>query len=313
MKRNALLLLMIAAGAVLLLYPAFSDQWNKRHQSGVILDYVSEISEMDDSTYASVLEYAREYNRKLAGQGTHFTMTEEEKGGYREALNLSEDGLMGFITIDPIGVQLPVYHGTDKNVLQVGAGHVEWSSLPVVQELSAGKQNDTAPDAVYGSHCVLSGHRGLPGSRLFTDLDRLQEGDRFSLTVLNETIEYAVDQIRVVTPDDVSELGIIPGMDLCTLVTCTPYGINTHRLLVRGRRMQTDLTEWKTAGSGDNGGKKNMVGIADAIRSADLPAFTDRIMETDPAWLILEALAAVLAVFFAGVYAYRRRRWLCNA
>lgn len=149
-------------------------------------------------------------------------MTKEERKEYESLLNVSENGIIGYIEIPVINCSLPIYHGTDETVLQIAVGHIEGSSLPV---------------GGLGTHCVLSGHRGLPSAKLFTNLDKLSEKDTFYIRVLNETLTYEVDQIRIVEPHEVEALEIEPGKDYCTLVTCTPYGINTHRLLVRGHRI----------------------------------------------------------------------------
>ncbi len=156
-------------------------------------------------------------------RSAEFTLSEEQYAEYLELLNVSGLGIMGYIEIPEISVRLPVYHGTDESVLQIAVGHLEWSSLPVGGE---------------SSHCVLSGHRALPSAKLFTDLDKLREGDIFMLRVLDEVLTYEVDKISIVEPSQVSALQVIEGEDLCTLVTCTPYGINTHRLLVRGHRIE---------------------------------------------------------------------------
>jgi sortase A len=217
-----ILIVILIAGLSLLLYPSVSDFWNARHQTRVIGNYAASVAGMDDQEYEERLSKAEEYNRKLAKKGNHYTLTEEELTEYESLLDVSGDGMMGYIEIPSIHCTLPIYHGTEEKVLQVGAGHIPGSALPVGGS---------------GTHCVLSGHRGLPSSKLFTDLDMLIEGDVFTLTVLKETFTYEVDQIRIVEPDDLSELDNEPGQDYCTLVTCTPYGINTQRLLVRGHRI----------------------------------------------------------------------------
>lgn len=224
-----LLVFMLLAGISLLLYPSFSNWWNSFHQSRAVSTYTENVSHIDDSEYEQMLEDAARYNEGFARTGIRWQMTEPEKEEYEGLLDVSGIGIMGYIEIPRIDVTLPVYHGTEENVLQTAVGHLEGTSLPV-----------GGP----GSHCVLSGHRGLPSARLFTDLDRLTNGDTFMLNILDEVLTYEVDQIRIVLPDDLSDLAIEDGRDYCTLVTCTPYGINTHRLLVRGRR-----TETKRAGS----------------------------------------------------------------
>jgi sortase A len=182
------------------------------------------VSHIADDEYEQVLGEAKRYNDTIAETGIRWQMTEQQKEEYENLLDISGNGIMGYIEIPRISVLLPIYHGTDDAVLQTAAGHLEGSSLPVGGE---------------GSHCVLSGHRGLPSAKLFTDLDKLTNGDTFMLNVLDEVLTYEVDQIRIVLPSDLSDLTIEEGKDYCTLVTCTPYGINTHRLLVRGRRIET--------------------------------------------------------------------------
>jgi sortase A len=192
------------------------------HQTQAVVDYSETIATLDENQYADILAQARAYNKKLAQQGyTSFNLDEEELAEYESMLNV--DVVMGYIEIPTIRVVLPIYHGTSEEALAAGVGHVEGSSLPIGGE---------------STHCVLSGHRGLPQSKLFTDLDKLVVGDVFMLRVLDETLTYEVDQIRIVEPDDIDDLAIVPGEDYCTLVTCTPYGINTQRLLVRGHRIE---------------------------------------------------------------------------
>ena len=208
-------------GVGLLAYPTFSDYWNHLHQSRAVISYVDDVANMQAADYERILKSAHEYNAALSEHGMRWTLTDEEKASYNEELNIVGSGIMGYINIPKIHVTLPIYHGTDEAVLQRFIGHLEGSSLPVGGE---------------GSHCLLSGHRGLPSARLFTDLDKLREGDTFTMTVLNETLTYEVDHIWIVEPEDLSYLQIEKGKDLCTLITCTPYGINSHRLLVRGHR-----------------------------------------------------------------------------
>ena len=220
---TALLILMLVAGLSLLLYPTVSDYWNSLHASHAVANYAEEVQNLDAEKYGQMLADAREYNQTLLGRETEFALTEEQKAEYDSLLDLNGTGIMGYIEIPAIDVSLPIYHGTDDAVLQVAVGHLEWSSLPVGGE---------------GTHCVLSGHRGLPSAKLFTNLDKLSEGDTFIIRVLNEVLTYEVDQILIVKPDDTDALKPQEGEDLCTLVTCTPYGINSHRLLVRGHRIE---------------------------------------------------------------------------
>ena len=217
-----LLVLVFLTGVALLLYPTFADWWNSFHQSRAVASYMDSVSEMDTERYEEILAEADAYNQKLVETGIIWTLDEEQLEEYNKQLNINESGIMGYIDIPKISITLPVYHGVDEAVLQVAIGHIAGSSLPV------GGEN---------THCIVSGHRGLPSARLFTDLDKLVEGDTFTMTVLNRTVTYQVDQVRIVEPTDVSDLQIVEGKDYCTLVTCTPYGINTHRLLVRGHRV----------------------------------------------------------------------------
>ena len=211
------------AGIGLLVYPSLADYWNSFHQSRAVMTYAEHVADMQTDEYERFLNSAREYNSALAETGIKWGLTDEEKTAYNEELNIDGSGIMGYIKIQKIQVTLPLYHGTDEAILQTSIGHLEGSSLPVGGE---------------GTHCLLSGHRGLPSARLFTDLDQLREGDTFTMTVLNETLTYEVDHIWIVEPEDLSHLQIEEGKDLCTLITCTPYGINTHRLLVRGHRIE---------------------------------------------------------------------------
>ena len=229
MKRKAnhittiVLVLILLVGLSLLLYPSVSDYWNSFHSSRAISAYAEDVANLDEAQYEEMWSAARAYNRALAERSTNFALSDAQKEEYEKLLDISGVGIMGYLEIPELNMSLPIYHGTEESVLQIAAGHLEWSSLPVGGERS---------------HCVSSGHRGLPSAKLFTDLDKLQEGDVFVLRVLDEVLTYEVDQIRVVEPSQVSDLEIVEGSDLCTLVTCTPYGINTHRLLVRGHRIE---------------------------------------------------------------------------
>lgn len=220
---TAFLVLLLLAGVSLLLYPSLSDYWNSMHQTRAIASYAETVSQLDTAQYDEMWKAAQDYNRLLAQRETAFALTDEQKAAYESLLDVSGLGVMGYIEIPEIDCSLPIYHGTEESVLQVAVGHLEWSSLPVGGE---------------GTHCVLSGHRGLPSAKLFTNLDKLAVGDTFLLRVLDEVLTYEVDQILIVEPEQVDALGIVPGEDYCTLVTCTPYGINTHRLLVRGHRVE---------------------------------------------------------------------------
>ena len=216
------LFLILLIGLSLLLYPSFSDWWNSFHQSRAISTYSQEVANIDNEMYEEIWEDAWEYNRSLVGMGNHFILGDEQKAQYENLLNIGGNGIMGYVEIPNIDAMLPIYHGTAESVLQIAVGHLDWTSLPV---------------GGTSSHCVVSGHRGLPSARLFTDLDQIEEGDIFLFHVLDEVLTYEVDQIRIVEPHEIDELLIQEGKDLCTLVTCTPYGVNSHRMLVRGHRI----------------------------------------------------------------------------
>ena len=216
------LLLVLLTGLSLLLYPTFSDYWNSFHQSRAIAGYVEDVAGLDEARYDALWQAAQAYNEKLPGTVANHALTEAQREEYDSLLDVSGTGIMGYVEIPSIQCTLPVYHGTNEGVLQIAAGHLEWSSLPVGGE---------------GTHCVISGHRGLPSARLFTNLDKLVVGDVFMLRVLDEVLTYEVDQILIVEPQETAALEIEEGKDYCTLVTCTPYGVNTHRLLVRGHRV----------------------------------------------------------------------------
>lgn len=217
------LLAVMAVGIGLLAYPAASDWWNGLHQSRALSGYANAISHISEQDYTDLLNAAREYNSRLASGQQDLESDEDAYLEYEGLLDPAGTGVMGYVEIRKIGVKLPIYHGTADNVLQVAVGHLYGSSLPVGGE---------------STHVCVSGHTGLPKAMLFTDLTELADGDTFTLSVLNETLTYQVDQIKVVEPTDVSDLKIIPGQDYVTLITCTPYGVNSHRLLVRGHRIE---------------------------------------------------------------------------
>lgn len=219
-----LLILILLAGLSLLLYPSFSDYWNSFHQTRAIASYAEEVANLDDDKYEQLWNDARDYNTSLLTRDNAYLLSEEQRQEYESLLDISGLGIMGYIEIPSINVSLPIYHGTEESVLQIAVGHLDWTSLPVGGE---------------STHCVLSGHRGLPSAKLFTNLDKLAEGDVFLIRVLDEVLTYSVDQILIVEPQETQDLQIVPGKDYCTLVTCTPYGINSHRLLVRGHRVET--------------------------------------------------------------------------
>lgn len=222
-RSTIILVLIFIVGLSLLLYPSLSDYWNSFHQSRAIATYAEAVADLDDVDYEKMWQEAEEYNEQLKNKTNRWIMTEEEEEEYNRILDVGGTGIMGYIEIPEIKVSVPIYHGTDEGVLQIAVGHIPGSSLPI-----GGK----------GTHSVISGHRGLPSAKLFTNLDELKEGDIFMIRVLDETLTYEVDQIRIVEPDDLTSLEIDPEQDLCTLVTCTPYGVNTHRLLVRGHRIE---------------------------------------------------------------------------
>lgn len=220
---SIILVIMFIIGLCLVLYPSIADYWNHRVQSRAIVDYEAALKNMSKEDYSAYFAAADEYNARLRAIKFPF-MYFDQIEGYNDILNVSGTGIIGYLDIEKIGVQLPIYHGTSKSVLNSAAGHLEGSSLPCGGE---------------STHSAISAHRGLPSAKLFTDLDKLEIGDTFVITVLDRVLTYEVDQILRVLPNEVDSLYVTPGEDHCTLVTCTPYGINTHRLLVRGTRIET--------------------------------------------------------------------------
>lgn len=217
-------------GLCILLYPTISDFWNEKRQSQAIMDYDSLLADLKPEDYTEHFKKAEDYNRKLRLISSPFIGYSTLDKEYYSTLDVNGDGMLGYITIEKIKVQLPIYHGTSDKVLNSAAGHVEGSSLPI-----GGKS----------THSVLSAHRGLPSAKLFTNLDKMEIGDVFTITILNRTITYQVDQILIVLPDKIEEMQVKNGEDYCTLLTCTPYGINTHRMLVRGTRIENIEEEKK--------------------------------------------------------------------
>lgn len=215
------LVLIMLIGATIFLYPSISDWWNSMHATQAISGYVNAVESMTEEEKEAIFAKAKEYNEALSN-GINFQVSEEQYAEYASILDITGTGIMGYIQIAAIGVNLPVYHGVDEGVLQIAVGHIPGSSFPIGGERT---------------HAVMSGHRGLPSAKLFSDLDKLSEGDTFTVTVLDETITFMVDQIRIVLPDETDELGIVEGKEYCTLVTCTPYGVNSHRILMRGHRI----------------------------------------------------------------------------
>ena len=216
-----LIIVMFIVGLSVLLYPAISNYINSKHASRAINDYSEKTDKTDSESIAKLFEKAEAYNKKLSEEPSAF-FSPDKVGNYDSTLDITDTGIMGYIDIDRIGVELPIYHSVEEDMLQMGAGHLEGTSLPI-----GGRS----------THCVLSGHRGLPSAKLFTDLDDLEIGDEFYITVLNRKLTYRIDQIKTVLPNETDDLQIVSGKDYCTLMTCTPYGINTHRLILRGVRV----------------------------------------------------------------------------
>lgn len=240
-----LLCIVLLAGVCIMAYPTVSDLWNERHATRSIASYIEQVDNTSQAVKEELLQEADDYNRTL-DLGVHFKLDEEAYARYESVLDITGTGIMGYIQIPSIHVNLPVYHGTDEAVLQIAAGHLAGSSLPT---------------GGTGTHAVISGHRGLPSARLFTDLDRLVEGDIFMVTVLDRVCTYQIDQIHTVLPEEISDLAIEEGKDYMTLVTCTPYGINTHRMLIRGHRI----------GTTESGG--SLIVTAEAVRVAPIIVF----------------------------------------
>lgn len=222
---NLILVMILLLGVGLLLYPSVADYWNSFHQSRAIASYAEAVANINDDEYTRILDEAKAYNRKLAEDGINWTPKLEEMREYEKVLDITGTGIMGYIEIERIKCYLPIYHGVDETVLQRAIGHIAGTSLPV--------GGDT-------SHSVLSGHRGLPSAKLFSELDKVEKGDRFIIRCLDEMMTYEVDQILIVLPHELESIRMEADMDYVTLVTCTPYGVNSHRLLVRGHRVEND-------------------------------------------------------------------------
>ena len=221
LSNRALILIMII-GALIIAYPSFSDWWNSFHQTRAIASYVDAVANLNKEDYERMFAEAEAYNKTLIDKSDRYHLSEEEKKEYEKILDVTGTGIMGYVEIPKIHISYPIYHGTDEAVLQIAIGHIEGSSFPV---------------GGIGTHSAISGHRGLPSARLFTDVDRLIEGDTFMIQILDRTITYEVDQIHTVLPEELDDLKIDPEKDYCTLITCSPYGINSHRLLIRGYRV----------------------------------------------------------------------------
>ena len=225
---NWVLIGIMILGLAILGYPSFADWWNNYHQAQSIHNYVRAVTSMNTEDYDRFFAEADEFNAWLRTQSNRYVMSDETKERYSKTLDVTGTGIMGYIDIPKVNISYPLYHGTNEEVLQTAIGHIEGTSLPV-----GGK----------GTHSALSGHRGLPSARLFTDIDQLVVGDTFMLQILDRTLTYEVDLVSVVLPEELQHLEIDPEQDYCTLVTCTPYGVNTHRLLVRGHRVENAAAE----------------------------------------------------------------------
>ena len=228
---TGLAVIMLIIGLSLLLYPTVSNQLQSEGHQRAIYNYLESVSMLSDEDYTQIIEEAQAYNAELCQHHLSLQLFyPEQLERYWQCLNVAGNGLMGYIDIDKVKIHLPIYHGTAEEVLQVGVGHLEGTSLPVGGETA---------------HTLLSGHRGLPSALLFTNLDKLELGDVFTLIVLDEAYRYQVDEIQVILPTEAGFLNFEEGKDYCTLVTCTPYGINSHRLLIRGKRMEISPEEEK--------------------------------------------------------------------
>ena len=226
-KWKIIIILIFIVGLSVMLYPNFSNYWNSRSQSKVVASYNQALKEIPQEDYEEMLEEAKSYNEAL--QNIDFPFRNFDLvDGYENILDVTGTGIMGYLSIEKINVELPIYHGTSDGVLQVGVGHMQGSSLPT---------------GGIGNHIVLSAHNGLADAELFTNLDQLEEGDTFTITVLDQELIYQVDQILVVEPEDFSELAMDEEKDYCTLLTCTPFGVNSHRLLVRGVRVSQEESQ----------------------------------------------------------------------
>ena len=227
-----IMLVLLFIGLCVLLYPSISSYWNSKTQSRAVSNYEDFIKSMMPEDYDAFFEEAEAYNASL--RAVQFPLKNyNQVEGYFDVMNLNGEGMMGYVTIDSIGVEIPIYHGTSDKVLAFAAGHMQGTSIPIGGE---------------STHSVLSAHRGLPNARLFTDLPKVQVGDSFTVTILDRVMIYQVDQILTVLPDNTTEINVVEGQDYCTLITCTPYGINSHRLLVRGTRVETLSTKQRYVG-----------------------------------------------------------------
>ena len=222
-KSTIILILVFFVGLSVMLYPTISDYVNQLHQTRAVANYAADVDKLSDADYTAYFEAADAFNAQIAADPDALYFPDRFPS-YESTLDVTGTGIMGYITIEKIGVELPIYHGTSDAVLQVAAGHLQGTSLPV---------------GGASTHAVISAHRGLPSAKLFTNLDQLEVGDTFTITVLDRTLTYEVDNISIILPTETDSLKVSEGKDYITLMTCTPYGINTHRLLVRGRRITT--------------------------------------------------------------------------
>lgn len=266
-RTNLILVLIFIIGLSVMLYPTVSDYWNSRTQSRAVATYNETVESMSEEDYEEMFQEAEAYNEALSQVSMPF-VNFDQVAGYEDILDVSGTGIMGYVTIEKIRVELPIYHGTEDSVLQIAAGHLQGSSLPI---------------GGAGNHSVISAHRGLPSARLFTELDELEVGDTFTITVLDRQMTYQVDQIRIVEPQEIEELQIDPDKDYCTLMTCTPYGINSHRLLVRGVRIAGDAPV------------------------TYVPADADQVSTTIVAIVIAILLMVILLPVLAGIQRWLRR------
>lgn len=270
---NSIIGLIFLAGLFILLYPTISDYLNEKNSSRAIAAYNKIAEELQTEDYSKEMELAEAYNvylKQFSDLSSAATVElRRDDSPYESLLNVSKDGMMAVIRIPSIDVNLPIYHGTEEGTLQTAVGHYEGSSLPIGGE---------------STHAILTGHRGLPSARLFTDLDRLEEGDVFYIKVLGEILEYQVDQIQTVLPSELDSLSITPGEDYVTLVTCTPYGINSHRLLVRGTRIEYD------------GNYEEAVPMKPAPANSDLPPEERGTGLSERQWILIAAVAFAAAI-----------------
>ena len=284
------MVVVLLVGIAIIGYPSFANWWNQQQQNGAIVRYTRMVEAMEPEEIVKMREEAIAYNESHPVQPAA-EMEGAARMEYNSVLDVSGTGIMGYVEIPKIGVNLPIYHGTSESVLQIAVGHLEGTSLPV---------------GGAGTHCVLTGHTGLPSAELFTRIDELREGDQFSLAVLGENLLYEIDQIEVVLPMELNLLGAVEGEDYCTLVTCTPYGINSHRLLIRGRRMAAE----KEPEIEDPGKKAERTRLIQQMRSADMryirSGFWDRFVEMLPIIGVVGALACIVHFLRRGK---RREKW----